>query len=130
MEGDSRTDQGCSYVRPSSPHHGPSPLLWKLTHTLLLNPDRKKVLKHHPDKKVTSATPPTNSLLQFSGINTNDDAFFKCIQKAHEVLNHSEKRRQFDSVDPQLVDWEEDLPTQSSIKVCYTPIHHLIDHRH
>jgi hypothetical protein len=77
--------------------------------------DRKKVLKHHPDKKVSSATPPTNSL-QFSGINTNDDAFFKCIQKAHEVLSHPEKRRQFDSVDPTFIEWEEDLPS-SSVKV-------------
>lgn len=77
--------------------------------------DRKKVLKHHPDKKVTSATSSTNSL-QFSGINTNDDAFFKCIQKAHEVLTHPEKRRQFDSVDPQFIEWEEDLPS-ASVKV-------------
>jgi len=30
--------------------------------------DRKKVLKHHPDKKASSG-------------NTNDDDFFKCIQK-------------------------------------------------
>jgi len=30
--------------------------------------DRKKVLKHHPDKKASAG-------------NTNDDNFFKCIQK-------------------------------------------------
>ncbi|CAO1618980.1 unnamed protein product [Sympodiomycopsis kandeliae] len=48
---------------------------------------RKKVLKHHPDKKAGA-----------SGL-TNDDAFFKCVAKAHEVLSHPEKRRQFDSVD-------------------------------
>ena len=30
--------------------------------------DRKKVLKHHPDKKAGSG-------------DTNDDALFKCIQK-------------------------------------------------
>ena len=40
--------------------------------------------------------------------NTNDDAFFKCIQKAHEVLTNPEKRRQFDSVDPALLEKEED----------------------
>ncbi len=115
MEGDSGTDQDRSYV-PLVPN-----CRFLLKTSTSVDIDRKKVLKHHPDKKVSSATPPTNSL-QFSGFNTNDDAFFKCIQKAHEVLNHSEKRRQFDSVDPQLVDWEEDLPTASSIKVRTRPI--------
>lgn len=57
---------------------------------------RKKVLKHHPDKKAGA-----------SGL-TNDDAFFKCVAKAHEVLSHPEKRRQFDSVDEGV---EEDIPT-------------------
>ena len=45
--------------------------------------DRKKVLKHHPDKKAGVAG------------DSNDDAFFKCIQKAMEVLTHPERRRQF-----------------------------------
>lgn len=80
--------------------------------------DHKKVLKHHPDKKVApaSANATTTTLLQFTGTNTNDDSFFKCVSKANEVLTHPEKRRQFDSVDPKLVEWEEDLPS-SSIKV-------------
>jgi len=43
--------------------------------------------------------------------NANDDAFFKCIQKAHEVLTNPEKRRQFDSVDPVFMELEVDLPT-------------------
>lgn len=47
---------------------------------------RKKVLKHHPDKKAASG-------------NVNDDAFFKCIQKAMEILSDPIKRRQYDSVD-------------------------------
>ncbi|CCG83088.1 Uncharacterized J domain-containing protein C1778.01c [Taphrina deformans PYCC 5710] len=47
---------------------------------------RKKVLKHHPDKKA-------------SGGNVNDDAFFKCIQKAMEILSDPVKRKQYDSVD-------------------------------
>jgi len=41
--------------------------------------------------------------------NTNNDAFFKCIQKAHEVLTNAERRRQFDSVDPAFMEREEDL---------------------
>lgn len=47
---------------------------------------RKKVLKHHPDKKAAAGS-------------TEDDSFFKCIQKATEVLLDPVKRRQFDSVD-------------------------------
>jgi DnaJ family protein C protein 2 len=47
---------------------------------------RKKVLKHHPDKKAAAG-------------GTEDDQFFKCIQKATEVLLDPVKRRQFDSVD-------------------------------
>ncbi|EKM78545.1 hypothetical protein AGABI1DRAFT_121584 [Agaricus bisporus var. burnettii JB137-S8] len=91
---------------------GLSHLRFRATQDQIKIAHRKKVLKHHPDKKVSSATPPTNAL-QFSGINTNDDAFFKCIQKAHEVLSHPEKRRQFDSVDPTFIEWEEDLPSTS-----------------
>jgi DnaJ family protein C protein 2 len=44
------------------------------------------VLKHHPDKKAAAGA-------------TEDDSFFKCIQKATEVLLDPVKRRQFDSVD-------------------------------
>lgn len=47
---------------------------------------RKKVLKHHPDKKAAAGS-------------TEDDSFFKCIQKATEILLDPVKRRQFDSVD-------------------------------
>ena len=66
--------------------------------------DRKKVLKHHPDKKAGQSH------------TTNDDAFFKCIQKAHEVLTHPERRRQFDSVDPRFLALEEDVPTAADFK--------------
>lgn len=99
--------------------------------TNFLQKDRKKVLKHHPDKKVTTSTPPTTtSLITGINLNTNDDAFFKCIQKAHEVLTNPEKRRQFDSADPQLLEeLEEDLPTAPSMKAdkhdfiqAFTPI--------
>lgn len=53
---------------------------------------RKKVLKHHPDKKVGS-----------SGL-SNDDSFFKCVAKSFEILSNPEKRRQFDSVDEAIDD--------------------------
>lgn len=44
------------------------------------------MLKHHPDKKAAAG-------------GTEDDQFFKCIQKATEVLLDPIRRRQFDSVD-------------------------------
>ena len=50
---------------------------------------RKKVLRHHPDKKAAAS----------HGSSEGDDAFFKCIQKATEILLDPVKRRQFDSVD-------------------------------
>ena len=62
------------------------------------------MLKHHPDKKAGQSH------------TTNDDGFFKCIQKAHEVLTHPERRRQFDSVDPFYLALEEDTPTVADFK--------------
>lgn len=47
---------------------------------------RNKVLRHHPDKKAAQGR-------------ADDDQFFKCIQKATEVLLNPVKRRQYDSVD-------------------------------
>ncbi len=77
------------------------------------------MLKHHPDKKAGTTSSTTNSLY-LAGVNqnTNDDAFFKCIQKAHEVLTNVEKRRQFDSVDPEFLEFEESIPSAGEIKVC------------
>ena len=48
---------------------------------------RRKVLRHHPDKKAASGDADEN------------DSFFKCIQKATEILLDPVRRRQFDSVD-------------------------------
>ena len=83
-----------------------------------ISSDRKKVLKHHPDKKAGNSSSVVNSLY-LAGVNqnTNDDAFFKCIQKAHEVLTNAEKRRQFDSVDPDFVEFEDNLPNAGDFKV-------------
>ncbi|KAI5120390.1 hypothetical protein M0805_000170 [Coniferiporia weirii] len=83
---------------------GLSHLRYKATQGQIKIAHRKKVLKHHPDKKAGVAG------------DANDDAFFKCIQKAHEVLSHAEKRRQFDSVDPHLLELEEDTPSASEAK--------------
>lgn len=59
---------------------------WRATEDQIKRAHRKKVLKHHPDKKAAQGS-------------TEDDNFFKCIQKATEVLLDPAKRRQFDSVD-------------------------------
>lgn len=71
-----------------------------------IEPDRKKIIKHHPDKKAGVS----------ASHSTNDDGFFKCIQKANEILTNSERRRQFDSVDPYYGALEEDAPSPADYK--------------
>lgn len=80
-----------------------------LTSFLTSRKDRKKVLKHHPDKKAGVAG------------DSNDDAFFKCIQKAMEVLTNAERRRQFDSVDPEFEVSLDDVPTAAQVKSAKDP---------
>ncbi|KAK4144975.1 DnaJ domain-containing protein [Dichotomopilus funicola] len=65
---------------------GLSKYRYKATEEQIKRAHRKKVLKHHPDKKAAAGR-------------ADDDNFFKCIQKATEVLLDPIKRRQFDSVD-------------------------------
>lgn len=89
---------------------GLSHLRYKATDAQIKVAHRKKVLKHHPDKKAGAAG------------DSNDDAFFKCIQKAHEVLSNPEKRRQFDSVDPYFSLIEDDVPTASQITKARDPV--------
>ncbi|OZJ03587.1 hypothetical protein BZG36_03052 [Bifiguratus adelaidae] len=67
-------------------------LRYKATRHQIKAAHRRKVLRHHPDKKAASG-------------NVNDDAFFKCIQKAYETLYDPLKRRQYDSVDPRVDDY-------------------------
>ncbi len=67
------------------------------------------MLKHHPDKKAGAVG------------DSNDDAFFKCIQKANDVLTHSEKHRQFDSVDPYYDLLEADVPTAQQVAKAKDP---------
>ncbi|KAL4965302.1 putative ribosome associated DnaJ chaperone Zuotin [Aspergillus stella-maris] len=60
---------------------------WRASQDQIKRAHRKKVLRHHPDKKAAL------------GDRDENDSFFKCIQKATEVLSDPVKRRQFDSVD-------------------------------
>lgn len=65
---------------------GITKLRWRATEDQIRIAHRRKVLKHHPDKKAAQGQ-------------INEDALFKCIQKANEVLSNPVTRRQFDSVD-------------------------------
>jgi DnaJ family protein C protein 2 len=65
---------------------GLSKYRYRATEDQIKRAHRKKVLRHHPDKKAAAGS-------------TEDDSFFKCIQKATEILLDPVKRRQFDSVD-------------------------------
>ncbi|KAF8477591.1 DnaJ domain-containing protein [Kalaharituber pfeilii] len=65
---------------------GLSKYRWRATDEQIRKAHRKKVLKHHPDKKASAGQ-------------SDDDSFFKCIQKAMEILSDPVKRRQYDSVD-------------------------------
>ncbi|SCZ88114.1 BZ3500_MvSof-1268-A1-R1_Chr2-1g04198 [Microbotryum saponariae] len=67
-------------------------LRYKATDEQIKKAHRRKVLRHHPDKKASA------------GGLANDDSFFKCIAKAMEQLSNPEKRRQFDSVDEAIPD--------------------------
>ncbi|KAF4119460.1 DnaJ-like protein subfamily C member 2 [Geosmithia morbida] len=79
---------------------GLSKYRWRATEEQIKKAHRKKVLKHHPDKKAAQGA-------------SQDDQFFKCIQKATEILLDPIKRRQFDSVDEEA---EVDPPTKKDIK--------------
>ncbi|KAJ2168649.1 Zuotin, partial [Coemansia sp. RSA 560] len=74
---------------------GLSKLRYRATLEDIIKSHRKKVLRHHPDKKAAQG-------------HLNDDRFFKCIQKAFDILTDDEKRRQWDSVDPEV---STDIPT-------------------
>ncbi|KAL0946317.1 hypothetical protein HGRIS_012557 [Hohenbuehelia grisea] len=94
---------------------GLSKYRYKATPEQIKVANRKKVLKHHPDKKATPTDKDATSLI-YGTVNTNDDAFFKCIAKAHETLSNPEKRRQYDSVDHDFVEQWEDVPSATEIK--------------
>ena len=61
--------------------------------------DRKKVLRHHPDKKSSHklALPP----------GVNEHGYFTCITQAYETLSTITGRQAFDSIDPTF---DDDVP--------------------
>ncbi|KAJ2905656.1 Zuotin [Zalerion maritima] len=79
---------------------GLSKYRYKATEDQIKKAHRKKVLKHHPDKKAAAGK-------------AEDDSFFKCIQKATEILLDPVKRRQYDSVDEEA---DVDPPTKKQLQ--------------
>ncbi|KAJ3221351.1 hypothetical protein HK099_003577 [Clydaea vesicula] len=71
---------------------------WQATDEDIKRAYRRKLLKHHPDKKSQEG----------KGM---DDSFFKCIQKAWEILSNEKLRKQFESIDPSFND---ELPNPRS----------------
>lgn len=69
---------------------------------------RKRVLRYHPDK--TSAM----------GLDT--DNFFKCIQKAYEVLSDPARKRQYDDADPCF---DETIPADEKPKDFFAEYAHV-----
>nr|CAH7728239.1 unnamed protein product [Callosobruchus chinensis] len=62
---------------------------------------RKKVLKHHPDKR------------KASGEDVKQDDYFTCITMAYETLGNPLRRRAYDSVDPEF---DNNIPSGSDLK--------------
>ncbi|XP_046568154.1 dnaJ homolog subfamily C member 2-like [Haliotis rubra] len=55
---------------------------------------KRKVLKHHPDKRKARGLK----------VKDGEDDYFTCITRAYEVLGTPSKRRAYDSVDPEFDD--------------------------
>ncbi|XP_074027476.1 dnaJ homolog subfamily C member 2-like [Leptinotarsa decemlineata] len=77
-------------------------LRYRATDEIIKVAYRKKVLKHHPDKRKALG----------EEIKKDDD-YFTCITMAYETLGNISKRRAYDSVDPQF---DNTIPSVSDIK--------------
>ncbi|KAF9566016.1 hypothetical protein EC968_003912 [Mortierella alpina] len=88
---------------------GLSALRYKATEDQIRRAHRRKVLRHHPDKKAAHG-------------GLHDDGFFKCIQKAFETLMDPVKRRQWDSVDPNVSDEIPNAKSKGDFYKLYGPV--------
>ncbi|XP_070558793.1 dnaJ homolog subfamily C member 2-like [Ptychodera flava] len=70
-------------------------LRYRATDEQIKKAHKKKVLKHHPDKRKGSMEPRKDG----------DDDYFSCITKAYEILGNPQKRKSYDSVDPEFDDF-------------------------
>lgn len=81
---------------------GLSKLRYRASEDQIKRAFKLKVLNHHPDKRKAKG----------KTVKDGDDDYFTCITKAYEVLGSKEKRRSFDSVDPEF---DESVPSASQI---------------
>jgi len=81
------------------------------------NAYRARVLVYHPDKIAQRAG-------EGKGKRQKDDAIFKCIQKAFEILNDPDRKEAFDHVDPTFDNSipEEKLPSGACFYATYGPV--------
>ncbi|XP_018566094.1 dnaJ homolog subfamily C member 2 [Anoplophora glabripennis] len=77
-------------------------LRFKATEDIIKTAYRKKVLKHHPDKRKALG----------EEVKADDD-YFTCITMAYETLGNVNRRRAYDSVDPEF---DNNLPSSSDLK--------------
>jgi len=77
-------------------------LRFKATDDIIKTAYRKKVLKHHPDKRKALG----------EEIKPDDD-YFTNITMAYETLGNIQKRRAYDSVDPEF---DNNIPSSSDLK--------------
>lgn len=74
----------------------------RATEDIIKTAYRKKVLKHHPDKRKALG----------EEVKADDD-YFTCITMAYETLGNVNRRRAYDSVDPEF---DNNLPSSSDLK--------------
>ncbi|TIB61312.1 hypothetical protein E3P77_04040 [Wallemia ichthyophaga] len=89
---------------------GLSNLRYKATQDQIRLAHKKKILRHHPDKKAGR------------GGDANDDRFFKCVARALEILDNPERRKQFDSIDETYSDKIPDAKTKGDFFEVYGPV--------
>ncbi|XP_063919501.1 dnaJ homolog subfamily C member 2 [Zophobas morio] len=77
-------------------------LRFRATEEIIKTAYRKKVLKHHPDKRKALG----------EEVKADDD-YFTCITMAYEILGNSSRRRSYDSVDP---DFDNNIPSGGELK--------------
>ncbi|KAJ1891699.1 Zuotin, partial [Kickxella alabastrina] len=73
---------------------GLSSLRYKATQAQIKKAHQMRALQFHPDKSASTG-------------NSHNETFFKCVQRAYELLTDPVRRPQFDSVDPTISD---DIP--------------------
>jgi DnaJ family protein C protein 2 len=82
---------------------GLAKLRYKATEDQIKRAYKKKVLRHHPDKKRARGV----------AVKQGEEDYFTCITRAYEILGSTVKRRSYDSVDPQFDDTVPSMSTES-----------------